>query len=369
MPIPANLDTLQRVKPVSFAVIGCGVIGRMHLKAGAKAPQVNLAAVADVNGDAAQNAATEYGVARATTSAQELFDDPAIEAVVLALPTNIRASLAQAAFRAGKHVLIEKPAAMSAAELESILALQGDRVGGCCSCRPHTLSTTKAARAFVASGALGQLRLLHCRASVPAGPPPGSPPPVWRLRRDLNGGGILVNWGVYDLDFLLGMAGWSLEPEVAFGAHFLMPPDLLAHQAPGSDAETHAVGCVRFKGGAVLHFERGERVPASMENTWAITGDRGTVRLTSSIPGMGMLNPQDPVYHDRIDPEKGVQTSVLHHDPDSQEDNHDPGPIVDFAEAIQQGRPPLTTLENALTLTRITDALYRSAASGRSEPI
>ncbi len=357
------------MQPVSFAVVGCGVIGKMHLKAGAKAPQVHLTAVADVNAEAARSAAAQFDVPRSTTNAQELFDDPGIDAVILALPTHIRTELAKAAFRAGKHVLIEKPAAMCAAELESIMALQGDRVGGCCSCRPHTLSTTRAARKLIASGALGTLRLLHCRASVPAGPPPGNPPPVWRLKRALNGGGILVNWGVYDLDFLLGLADWSLEPETAFGAQFLMPPELQAHQAPGSDAETHAVGSVRFKGGALLHFERGERVPAVMENTWAVTGERGSVRLTSSNPGMGMLNPQDPVYHDHIDPAQGVQTSVLHHEPESQEDNHDPGPIGDFAEAIQQGRPPLTTLENALTITRITDALYRSAASGRSESV
>ena len=50
---------------------------------------------------------------------------------------------------------------------------------------------------------------------TPAGLPPKNPPPAWRLRRDQNGGGILVNWGCYDLDYLFGLLDFRLTPRVA----------------------------------------------------------------------------------------------------------------------------------------------------------
>ena len=107
----------HNMKPVQIGVIGCGVIGRMHLRVAADSPLLTPVAVADVREAVAQEVAAQHGVARAYASAEALLADPEIEAVVLALPTAGRAELALAAFSAGKHVLVEKPIALNAGEV------------------------------------------------------------------------------------------------------------------------------------------------------------------------------------------------------------------------------------------------------------
>ena len=65
------------------------------------------------------------------------------------------------------------------------------------------------------SGALGHLRELHIRAFIAAGAPTGAEPPPWRESFAMNAGGILTNWSCYDLDYVLGVAGWSFRPRMA----------------------------------------------------------------------------------------------------------------------------------------------------------
>ena len=197
---------------LNLAVIGCGVISQYHLRALAKLETARAAAVCDLRTDLAQKVAAEFGISRWTGNAAELFADPAIDGVILALPAVARTALALEAFRHGKHVLTEKPVAMNAAEVRSMIAVQGGRVGACCCSRYRSFESARAARAFLRTGALGALRTITCRAVNPAGPPPGSPPPAWRLLRSLNGGGIFVNWGCYDLDYLLGLLDFKLTP-------------------------------------------------------------------------------------------------------------------------------------------------------------
>ena len=70
---------------------------------------------------------------------------------------------------------------------------------------------------------MGQLRVVRCRALKGAGALPQSPPPPWRLSRAMNGGGILVNWGCYDLNYLLGITGWAIEPRLALARTWGVP--------------------------------------------------------------------------------------------------------------------------------------------------
>ncbi|MEZ4615639.1 MAG: Gfo/Idh/MocA family oxidoreductase [Caldilineaceae bacterium] len=202
--------------PVKLGVIGCGVIGSRHVAAAAMSPQIELVAVADLRMEVAQRVAAQHGVSTVYGPAEELLADPTIEAVVLAVPAHVRTSLALHAFAQGKHVLTEKPVAMSANEVHTLLAARGDLVAACCSSRYHFLTATKTVTDFLADEPLGKLRLIRCRAIVPAGRPNPNPPP-WRLNRSLNAGGIMSNWGCYDLDYLFGITGWSIEPQNGAG--------------------------------------------------------------------------------------------------------------------------------------------------------
>ena len=134
---------------LNIAIIGCGVIAQYHLRAMAKLTTARVAAVCDVRTDVAQKTAAEFKIPRWTASASELFADPSIDAVILALPANLRTALALEAFKHGKHVLTEKPVAMNATEVRTLIAAQNGRVGAVCSSRYRSFASARAARDFL----------------------------------------------------------------------------------------------------------------------------------------------------------------------------------------------------------------------------
>jgi predicted dehydrogenase len=343
---------------LNIAIIGCGVIAQYHLRAVAKLTTARVAAVCDVRTDVAQKTAAEFAIPRWTASAAELFADPSIDAVILALPANLRTALALEAFQHGKHVLTEKPVAMNAAEVRALIAAQNGRVGAVCSSRYHFFASARAARAFLRTGALGALRTLSCRGVNPAGPPFKNPP-AWRLRKDLNGGGIFVNWGCYDLDYLLGLLDFKLTPQCALARTWQVGAPYTAYAAPGSDAETHVTALITFAEGCVLDYERAEFSTLPPDNRWQITGERGTLTLQMLKARTANVVLTEP------DAEKGTRTRVIWEGDESALTSEHDGVAADFVEAILQKRAPQTSLQNALLFARIADAIYASSASGR----
>ena len=350
------------MEPVRLGVVGCGVIGRKHLDVAARAAQVEVVAVADIDEAAACAVAAQCGVETIYADADMLLADPRVEGVVLAFPTKGRTQVALRAFARGKHVLLEKPVAMNAEEVRWMLAAKGELVAACCSSRLRFLPSADVATEVIAGGALGDIRVVRCRAIIPADGPPETPRPPWRLRRDLNGGGILVNWGCYDLDYLLGITGWALRPRCVLAQTWPIPPQFASHVPPGSDAETHYAALVRFERGAVLTIERGEYMPAAREEAWQVIGSKGSLRLQMT-PGQGKQ-----IWLDEATADRGMVTRVIWQG-DEDGDTQHAGPILDFASAIRGGHPPKTGLEQALVVQQITDAVYASAEHGRAVKI
>jgi predicted dehydrogenase len=342
---------------VRLGIVGCGVIGTHHLRAAAASSRIEIAAVADRIPDRRDRAARTFGAGRIHAEGANLIADPAVEAVVLAVPAGDRIELPLQALRAGKHVLIEKPAAVSAAKLGEYLEARGDRVAATCSSRFTGLESAQAAARLVAAGVLGPLRTVHCRSLGPAGPPPAAPPPDWRLNRERNAGGILCNWGCYDLDYLMAITGWTLNPRQALAMTWGLAPQYVSHAAPGSDAETHYAGLIVCDGGTVLSVERGEYMAAAGESAWRIVGERGSLRLDMVPSGRTV------VWHDEGTPDQGVVSRVAWEGAEDLAGVH-AGPVTDFAEAVLTGVPPRTDLAKAMLIQRITDAIYRSARTG-----
>ena len=351
-----------QLQPVSLGIIGCGVIGKVHLQHASQSPLIRLQAVADVREAVACEAVEKFGVARMYTDPDALLRDSRVEAVVLALPTAGRAELALRALACGKDVLVEKPVGMNAAEVRRMMAARGDRVVGCCQSRMRHNPAAQVATQFIGGGGLGDLRLVRCRASSAGGPPPARPAPSWRLNKLLNGGGILMNWGSYDLDYLLGLTRWKLKPRHALAQTWPVPPAFAGNVAPGSDAETHAAALITCEGGTVISIERGEHMPAVTDEAWQIIGSKGALRLPM-IPGQNKK-----LLFDEAVAGTGVVTRTLWEGEDSWDDGHR-GVLADFVAAVRERRPPLASLEQALVVQQITDAIYASAETGAAVEI
>lgn len=111
------------MKPVVWGVLSTARIGTQHVIPAMRAsPLVELRAIASRSLSAAEEAARSLGIAQAYGSYEELLADPAIEAIYNPLPNHLHVPLTLQAAAAGKHVLCEKPVALSAAEAELLRA-------------------------------------------------------------------------------------------------------------------------------------------------------------------------------------------------------------------------------------------------------
>ena len=105
---------------LKVGLIGCGHISPIHLAAWRKAADCELAGVFDLDKELAAKRATEFGVPRVFESVEQLID--ACEIVDIATPPQTHARLARQVFAAGRHLIIEKPVVIDAADWDSIAA-------------------------------------------------------------------------------------------------------------------------------------------------------------------------------------------------------------------------------------------------------
>ena len=185
---------------------------------------------------------------------------------------------------------------------------------------------------------------------------------MWRQRKDLNGGGILVNWGVYDFDYMMQITGWKLRPTVVLAQAWPVPATFVSRVAPGSNAESHFAALVRCAGGEVISFERGEFVAAASDEAWQVIGDKGSLRMRL-VPDRW----QQLVFDEAVS-ERGVVSRVLWEGQESFDACND-WPIRDFADAILNKREPGTNLARIEVMQQVVDAIYASAASGAAVEI
>src|ERR1051325_465842 len=197
-----GIGTGNGINAVRVAIVGCGLIGRKRLRSLGSAHRLTIAA-APVEDRARELAATTPG-AVATAHWEDAVGRPDVDAVLVATTNQWLAPVSLAAVNAGKHVLVEKPAARSSAELQPLMAAAAGRdvrvqVGF--NHRYH--SAFQKAREIVDSGALGPL--LFLRGRYGHGGRLGYEQ-EWRAVPEISGGGELLDQGVH----LIDLAGWFL---------------------------------------------------------------------------------------------------------------------------------------------------------------
>ena len=194
-----------------FAQIGCGVIGRKRVAALRGLAPVIYAC--DVDAACADALARQAGDCRAVTDYHEALADPRVDAVIVSTRNAPLAPIALAAVRQGKHVLVEKPGALNAAQLRTIAAAArstGAKVRVGYNHRFHP--AVQKARELVEAGALGALMFL--RARYGHGGRIGYDR-EWRADPAQSGGGELIDQGVH----LIDLAGWFLGSFATVDGH------------------------------------------------------------------------------------------------------------------------------------------------------
>ena len=105
---------------MKIGILGSGFMGGTHARAYAKIPGVEVVAISSRRLEKAEKLAAEVG-ARATTDDREIIEDPTIDAISNTLPTHLHPDSTIAALEAGKHVLLEKPFALTAPECDGMM--------------------------------------------------------------------------------------------------------------------------------------------------------------------------------------------------------------------------------------------------------
>jgi predicted dehydrogenase len=144
--------------PISVGVIGCGYWGPNLIRNFAESEAAELRWVCDRDARRLEKVARRYPSARATADCEQLFDDPRLDALVIATPVATHYPFARRALEAGKHVLVEKPLTASAREAEELIALAERR--GLTLMVDHTFIYTGAVRKIkelVSGGEVGDL--------------------------------------------------------------------------------------------------------------------------------------------------------------------------------------------------------------------
>ena len=348
------------MEPIRLGIIGCGVIGTSHVTKATNSPLVELVAVADVMEERARTTAEKFNVPAFYTDDEDLLNNEQIEAVWLAMPAGVRTPVVFKALKKGKHVILEKPAASHADEIEKMMQLRGDRVVACCSPRCAFSGHAEAAAKCVASGALGKIRAVRVRAIGGTSPNPSANPPSWRQSMKLNGGGILVNWSCYDLDYLMQIVNWQLQPRVVLAKWWPVAEKMAAYVAPGSDADSHYTAFILCDDDIVLTMERAEFSSATNDQAWEIIGTEGTLHL----PMVSQRGKPNAVILDKFVPGEGIVSEVIWEE--GQGGGPAGGVLEDFVHAVRENKEPKTTLERALVMQKITDAIYSSTETGEA---
>ena len=150
------------MRKIKTAVIGAGFMGKVHTEGIRRLGNVEVAGVAAISTEEAKSFGKAMGIERTTADYMELINDPEIEAVHVCTPNALHAPCSKAAIEAGKHVLCEKPMAMSAAEAREMLDLA--RAKGVVHCVNHNLRyypVLQHIRQMIAAGDLGEILIVQ----------------------------------------------------------------------------------------------------------------------------------------------------------------------------------------------------------------
>jgi predicted dehydrogenase len=322
------------VSPPGIAIIGCGLIGA---KRAASLPKGSLQIVCDVHAARATALAAKYNVA-STTDWRAAIDDPRVGAVVVATTHDQLAPVTAYAAGQGRHVIVEKPAARRAAELDAVeeaVKRTGALVRIGFNHRYHR--AFQKARAIVDSGVLGELT--HVRARYGHGGRIGYEQ-EWRFKPEISGGGEAIDQGMHLVDLARWFLGDFEHADGAMRRYFWESP-----------VEDNAFFLLRADNGRVaqLHASWSE-----WKNTFSfeLYGRTGKLEIT----GLGGSYGVERLAHYAMSPQLGPPETFIYEYPMA-DDSWD-AEFAAFLKDVELGRTPDPTVADARAALTIVEKLY-----------
>jgi predicted dehydrogenase len=329
----------QADRKLNIALVGLGSLSTNQIApALMKTRHARLAGIVTGSPDKAARWMADYGLdARQVydyDSMDRLGDDPEIDAVYIVTPNGLHAEHTIRAARAGKHVLCEKPMANTAADGRDMIAACAQArvrlaVGYRCRFEPHHLECLRLAR----EREFGEIRHIEAGFGFRIGDPR-----QWRLRKDLAGGGALMDVGIYALQSCRMLTGE--EPEIVSAIEAKTDTEKFA------EVDESILWQMRFPSGVTASCST--TYNANGINRFRVVADRGWFGMDPaySYTGLAGATSRGPLAFPAID-----QFAAE---------------IDDFALGILEGRESIVPGEEGLRDLLAIEAIYESIRSGRA---
>jgi predicted dehydrogenase len=385
------------MEKLNVGIVGAGWMGHVHARAYQRLAQhwpdlavrPELVAVAEPSAAAAETFARAHGGPTHSLSVRsdwrDLLADPDIAAVSVTAPNFLHRQIGVAVAEAGKHLWIEKPVGLTAADAIAVRdAVHANGVVGCVGFNYRNVPAVARARRIVASGQIGAPTHARVQLFTDYAAHPGSPL-SWRYTFDRGGHGVLgdlASHGVDLLRFVVGdvssvMAQTAIHipkrPVGQAAGHYAVldadDPDLELGEVENED---YVVALLRMPGG-VLSVCEANRAAVGEQNNYAfeVHGTRGLVRWDFRRPGELQVSSGDQYA--------GQPTSTVFSEPGDGEYaafqpgagiamGYDDTKVVEarsFIRAISGEATELPTLDDAVASATVLDAMVASHATGQ----
>ncbi len=258
--------------PVRVAILGTGAIAQVvHLPILTRMEGVEVVAVCDTDRGKADSVARRYGVPGSFYSDEQLFEQAEFDGVIICTPSHLHQQQVREALEAGKYVLCEKPLALSAQGAEEVLTAEGAEDRLLVAMNQRFRPDASALQTFVARGELGEVYYLRTgwfNRRI------GRARRGWRFRKQLAGGGALMDLGIQMLDLALWLLGYPDGQRVV--AHL--------HRERRMRVEDSAVVLIRLQDGRVINLEVTWNLLAQQERQYLyLLGTRGSGSLSPFV--------------------------------------------------------------------------------------
>src|SRR4051795_4893603 len=324
---------------VSFAILGCGRIGRMHARNIKAHPRAELIGVYDVAAKAADEVASELG-AKVLGSVDEALNDPKIDAVFIASSTDTHVDLITRSAKAGKAVLCEKPIDLDIAHVEACWNEIGKldplvMIGFNRRFDP----SFKALRDRIQGGELGQLEQVVIPSRDPA------PPPAQYVK---GSGGLFRDMTIHDFDMARYLAGDIVEVQ-AMGGNLIDPG---IKEVGDIDA---AMILLRAASGALVHINNSRRCSYGYDQRIEAFGEKGMLQAQNRRPttveawGANVTEARDPVLNFFIERYFEAYMAEIDH----------------FVDCVEKRQTPLASFTEGREALRLADAALESLRTGQ----
>jgi UDP-N-acetyl-2-amino-2-deoxyglucuronate dehydrogenase len=312
------------VSGIGIGILGAGMVARYHQQAAAACADLGARLIGVGHPDPARGEAIEVAFGAPRLDPRALIGHPEVDIVCICTPSGNHRAEAVAAAQAGKHVLVEKPMALSLADADAMIAAAdaaGVRLGVVLQRR--TEPTMQQLRAAIAAGELGALTLgvvtmpyLRAQSYYDQS--------AWRGTWAADGGGVLMNQGIHLIDLLVWMMG-----------------DPIAVQASAAtlrreiEVEDTLTATLRFAGGAMATIAATTTAEPGFPHRLEIYGDRGGVQIEGDQVARWQTAQQ------RLDVSGGQVAAGAGGDPRGIGPTGHISIMRDFIAAVREGRAPL----------------------------